>query len=87
MKHAGMGALDQLDELLSALRERPALKERSRGVFYRGGKAWLHFHDDPTGLYADLRDPSGWLRLRVSSMPERQAFLSAVDRSLGAPGI
>ena len=73
MKHAGSAALDSLEPLLERLRAITALKERSRGVFYLKSRAFLHFHEDPTGLYADIRatdrddfdriaigDPSSW---------------------------
>lgn len=56
MKHATPAALDQLEPLLTGLRALPGLVERSRGVFYRKGRAFLHFHEDPRGLFADLRD-------------------------------
>lgn len=59
MKHATAAALDQLDLLLAELRRLPSLTERSRGVFYRKGRAFLHFHEDPLGLFADIRDASG----------------------------
>ena len=59
MKHAGAAALDALEPLLGRLRALPGLKEKSRGVFYRGSRAFLHFHEDPTGFYADLRNAAG----------------------------
>jgi hypothetical protein len=59
MKHATAAALDQLDSLLAELRRLPSLTERSRGVFYHKGRAFLHFHEDPLGLFADIRDASG----------------------------
>ncbi len=37
MKHAGQKSLDELDGLLKAIRTRPGIKEKSRGVFYRSG--------------------------------------------------
>ena len=56
MRHAGAAALDRLDGLLQQVRRRhPQLKERKRGAFYRGGQGWLHFHEDPAGLFADLK--------------------------------
>lgn len=58
MKHATPTALDALEPLLEELRALPGLKERVRGVFYRKGRAFLHFHEDPKGLFADLRDPA-----------------------------
>jgi hypothetical protein len=82
VKHAGPAALDALDEVIVAVRARDGLKEPRRGVFYRRGKAWLHFHEDPAGLFADLREDADWTRFRVSSAAERKKLLTAVDRSL-----
>ena len=82
MKHAGPAALDALDDLVVAIRARDGLKEPRRGVFYRRGKAWLHFHEDPAGLFADLREGADWTRLRVSTAGERKKLLALVDRSL-----
>ncbi len=58
MKHAGALALDALEPLLERLRPLP-MKEKSRGVFYRRSQAFLHFHEDPKGLFADLRNAAG----------------------------
>ncbi len=56
MRHAGPAALDRLEPLLSELRTIAGLTERSRGVFYCRSRAFLHFHEDPAGLFADIRD-------------------------------
>ena len=67
MKHATSAALDDLAPLLEALRVLPGLKEKSRGVFYWRSKAFLHFHEDPAGLFADVRNDSGEFdRIKVS---------------------
>lgn len=55
MRHAGPAALDVLEPLLAALRALPGLNEKKRGVFYAKSRAFLHFHEDPAGLFADLR--------------------------------
>jgi hypothetical protein len=85
MKHAGADALDVLEPPLADIRGRAELKEKKRGSFYRKGRAWLHFHEDPAGLFADLRGPSEWLRLRVSEPAERQVLIEAIDEALRAP--
>ncbi|AOK50948.1 hypothetical protein WT60_29835 [Burkholderia sp. MSMB617WGS] len=54
MKHADAAALDRLENLPSENRRLPWLSERARGVFARRAKAFLHFHGDPRGLFADL---------------------------------
>jgi len=88
MKHAGPASLDALEPLLAEIRLRagidPKINEKKRGSFYRKGKAWLHFHEDPAGYFADLKDTDDWLRLRVSDANERQALMAAIDEALRA---
>jgi hypothetical protein len=55
VKRAGQEALDRLEPLLTLLRDVPGLLEKNRGTFYRGSRAFLHFHEDATGLFADVR--------------------------------
>ena len=81
MKHAGPEALDSLAELLAAVRAR-GLKEPRRGIFYRKSKAWLHFHEDRAGLFADIRLEAEWERFRVSDAAEQANLLRLIDRSL-----
>jgi hypothetical protein len=79
MKHVGASALDQLSSLLAELRSLEGLSERKPGVFYRKGRAFLHFHEDPSGLFADLRgaeDPD-FVRYDVSDEEGRSALLAA----------
>ena len=78
MKHAGPDAIAELADLLGALRGVPGLVERKPGIFYRRSKAYLHFHEDPTGLYADLRVGEDFERFRVTTGEERAALLAAV---------
>jgi hypothetical protein len=81
MKHAGTAALDRLEPLLARLRQFAPLKERGRGVFYLKSKAFLHFHEDPAGLFADLRGPNDhdFERFQVDT-PEAQDALMALTR-------
>ncbi|HTT79361.1 MAG TPA: hypothetical protein VMF86_06755 [Stellaceae bacterium] len=82
MRHAGPDALAELADLLAGVRARGGLREPRAGVFYRRGRAWLHFHEDPAGLFADLRVGDEWQRFRVSEPPERAALLSALDDAI-----
>jgi hypothetical protein len=82
MKHAGATALDQLSDLLEAVRTRDGLREPRPGIFYRKGKAWLHFHEDKAGLFADLRTGAEFERFRVSNPGERATLLALIDRAL-----
>ena len=78
MRHARATALDELEPLLERLRPLPGLVEKTRGVFYRRSKAFLHFHEDPTGLYADVRLGDDFQRLRVQTPEEREALLERI---------
>jgi len=82
MKHAGAGALDALCDLLESLRTRTPLVEKRPWIFYVKGKAFLHFHEDRAGLFADLRDGDDWLRLPVNSPDERAKLLALVDTTI-----
>ena len=75
MKHAGPGTLKTLAALLQRLRELP-LKEKSRGVFYFKSRAFLHFHEDATGIFADLRAGDAWQRFRVSTRRGQSVMLA-----------
>jgi len=82
MKHAGSEALSALGGLLDEIRSREGLVERRPGVFYCKGRAFLHFHEDPSGLHADLRLGAAWERVRVETWAERQALLSRLGEAL-----
>jgi hypothetical protein len=76
MKHAGEVTLDLLEDLLREVRKHAALRERRRGAFYRKSDGILHFHEDPAGLFADLKVDGKWQRFSIDSKAERQALLS-----------
>jgi hypothetical protein len=82
MKHAGGQALTQLSELLQQLRQRTGLRERKTGIFYRKSKSFLHFHEDPAGLFADLAIGADFARYPVDTPQQWAALLSAIDRAL-----
>lgn len=82
MKHAGAEALDQLEDLLVKLRSHETLVEKSRGCFYRKSSAFLHFHEDPAGMFGDLKIGGEFERFRVSTAKEQAAFLRAVAGEL-----
>ena len=86
MKHAGPDTLQALAPLLARLRALPGLVERTPGCFYKGSKAFLHFHADPSGVHADVRlGAMGFTRLRVANDEEREALMVAVAGALARP--
>jgi hypothetical protein len=83
VKHAGAAALEELDWLIAEIRKVSGLQERKAGCFYRKSKAFLHFHEDPTGLYADVRlDPEGdFVRTRVTTKAEQSKLMRDVRKA------
>ena len=55
--------------------------EKKRGIFYRKSAAFLHFHEDPDGLYADVRMHEEFDRFRVETDSERSKLVAMI-RSL-----
>jgi hypothetical protein len=85
VRHARAAALDELEPVLARLREFDGLVERTRGVFYRRSRAFLHFHEDPSGLHADVRLGEDFERFRVQTSTEQDALVQIVGRALAAP--
>jgi hypothetical protein len=82
MKHAGSEALGRLTDLLDQIRAKEGLKEKKLGIFYRKSDAFLHFHEDPLGVFADLKISEKFARYPVNTERERAALLSKIDRAL-----
>ena len=83
MKHANGATLETLASLLEELRARKRLVERTPGAFYLQSKAFLHFHEDASEIYADVKlDLLRFTRLRVTSRQEQQTLLATVDEVL-----
>jgi hypothetical protein len=82
VRHATSAALDELEPFLERLRAVDGLNEKSRGVFYRRSKAFLHFHEDPSGLHADVRFASDFERVRVQTSKDQDALLKRIAAHL-----
>jgi hypothetical protein len=82
VKHATGAALDQLDDLVVELRGLPQLRERGRGVFYLRSRAFLHFHEDPSGLFADVRLGDDFERHPVTTLEQRRALVDLVSAAV-----
>lgn len=74
--------LDRIEELLAELRRFPQLRERKRGYFSRGSRAFLHFHEDAGDLYVDVKLDSKFERMKVTSRSEQADFLFLVREAL-----
>ena len=84
MRHATPIVLDALEPLLAQLRHSDGVTERKRGVFYRRSVAFLHFHEDPAGFFADVRIGPGWVRLPATTAADRRSLLRQVRAELAA---
>lgn len=87
MKHASEKSLEKITDLLIAIRKFSGLQEKKTGIFYRKGKAYLHFHESADGeLYADIRltTDADFVRHNVSATSSWDVFLGLIEKDLGA---
>jgi hypothetical protein len=84
MKHAGPSTLARIAPLLAELRARSVLRERRPGVFELKSRAFLHFHDDPSGIFADVRLSDDFVRMPVTSTAQQSELLERIDDCLSA---
>ncbi len=83
MKHAGARALDRLEPLLAQLRGHAALKEKSRGCFYLGGRGFLHFHEHGADeLYCDIGLGDDFARLPAMTAAQHKTILKIAAKAL-----
>jgi hypothetical protein len=85
MKHAGPDARGALEPILHEIRKLEGLKEKNRGTFYRGSNAFLHFHADPAGFFADLKIDGEFARFPVNTKSEIAAMLRSANREINSP--
>lgn len=89
MKHAGPATFARIPKLLEELRARPLLREKRPGVFYLKSRAFLHFHDDPAGVFADVRLADEFMRFDVTTRSQQAEVLGEIDgvlSKLDVPG-
>jgi hypothetical protein len=86
MRHATDSDLDQLESVLQQLRHVQGLRERKRGYFSHGSRAFLHFHADDGDLYVDVRWHQTFQRVRITSEDERSQFLEQVRTRINRLG-
>jgi len=81
MRHARPEDLDRIEPLLDQIRAAGAgvLKEKKRGCFYVKSKGFLHFHEDPKGMFADIEDD----RIRIDDPAGAAALLARVAAVAG----
>jgi hypothetical protein len=84
MRHASAETLQRLAPLLQQIRAMDGLVEKGPGVFYRKSKAFLHFHDDPAGIFVDvrLRHQDPFTRFAVTTRKQQADLVSEIRRAL-----
>ena len=83
MKHAGPQTLATLEPLMAKLQRHASLIQRTPGCFYRKSKAYLHFHEDPSGIFADVRlNGVEFTRIRATTTAEQTRLLALITRCL-----
>jgi len=82
VKHAGPSTFARISLLLRELRARPQIEEKRPGVFYLKSRAFLHFHDDPSGIFADVLFTKDFVRVPVSSRSQQADLLEQIDGCL-----
>ena len=83
MKHASPQSIAQLAPLLERVRALGRLTERKPGTFYLRSSAFLHFHEDAAGLFADMKaDGKTFTRLPVNNAKEQDALVALAAHTL-----
>ena len=69
--------------LLGFLRSYDVLEETSGPKFLLRGKDFIHFHDDPDGLWADTRlSKEGRVRMSVATREEQGELMGKIANTL-----
>jgi hypothetical protein len=84
LKHAGSETLDRLEHFLSKLRTLPGLVEKKRGTFYKKSSAFLHFHEDPAGIFADIKVDGHFKRFSANTPEQQERLLDCAKKILSA---
>jgi hypothetical protein len=74
--------LEGLKPLLDVLRAHPALRELRPAEFYLDDRSFVHFHEEPEGVFADVLFTKGRVHMPVSSAAEQGELLERVDQVL-----
>jgi hypothetical protein len=84
VRHARDDALDELEaDLLPALRQFDVLTEKKRGTFYRKSQGFFHVHEDPAGLFADVKlDGQQFERVEITTPAQRKRLVKQIRAAL-----
>lgn len=74
--------LETLAPLLRVLRGNPILEEVRPTAFHLDAQDFIHFHEEPEGLFADVRLSKGRVRMPVSTRSEQAELLERIESKL-----
>jgi hypothetical protein len=70
--------LEHLGPLLDLLRDHESLREVRPAEFHLRGRGFLHFHEGPDGVVADVLLNAGRLRMPVTTPVQQAEFLERI---------
>ena len=71
-----------LEMLLNFLRSYKILSEVKPTNFHLNGKGFIHFHDEPDGLWADIFLSKGRLRMPANTASEQADVIGTIETTL-----
>lgn len=77
-------SLETLATLLSVLRGYSVLKEVRPTAFHLEGRDFIHFHEEPNGIFADVLLARGRVRMPVSSAADQAELLGRIEEKLSS---
>lgn len=81
MKHASFETIEKLTSKLDHIRSLGVLKEKKKGTFYNKSSAFLHFHEDVEGLFADLKINNIWQRFEINNDNDWEVLFAKVIKN------
>ena len=74
--------IDALSILLNFLKSYEILNEVKPTNFHLNGKGFIHFHDEPDGLWADIFLSKGRLRMPANTDSEQADVIGTIEPTL-----
>ena len=74
--------IEALSILLNFLKSYEILNEVKPTNFHLNGKGFIHFHDEPDGLWADIFLSKGRLRMPANTASEQADVIGTIEPTL-----
>jgi len=76
--------LERIAPLLNYLRAQPTLREVKRAAFHLKGRDFIHFHEEPEGIFADVLLSKGRVRMPVTTQAEQSELMDRIEVKLSS---